>query len=450
MGCDTVSDGVLVGIDAGTRRVKAVVVDLEGRELATTSAATPWVVDGAKVEMDARVLADTVREVLATTVAECNRPVLGVGVTSVGESGVLLDAHGQPVSPIVAWYDQRGAVDRVAADLPHLPVRTGVPFNPIATVFKLAELSLNELRGRRWLNVAEWVVHSLGGDQFAELSLAGRTGMHDLHTGAWWPDALELLGVDETLFPGDARFGVEGAGKATFEPIAGATLVVAGHDHQVAAFAVGATDPGWHFESLGTADALTVAVSPPVAESIVAEIVDFGATIGRTVVPDRLIVIIGLRTGQILDRITRLLGLAGADERRAVSARAALLDAHPKLTVAFAAGEVTISGIGEGIGPEHLWRAAVAAADDRTTDVTSRFERWFGAPNGVILGGGWLHDPAVEAATHRRFPSAVRTRFGEPGAVGAAAMAGIAAGVLDAPFAGAAEPEVERIMREAP
>jgi hypothetical protein len=35
----------------------------------------------------------------------------------------------------------------------------------------------------------------------------------------------------------------------------------------------------------------------------------------------------------------------------------------------------------------------------------------------------------------------VRTRFGEPGAVGAAAMAGIAAGVLDGPFAGAVRAE---------
>jgi sugar (pentulose or hexulose) kinase len=234
---------------------------------------------------------------------------------------------------------------------------------------------------------------------------------------------------------------VEGAGPASFSPIAGATLVVGGHDHQVAAFAVGATEPGWLLESLGTADALTATVSPPVAESTVAEIVDFGATIGRTVVPDRLMVMIGLRTGQILDRITRLVGLAGADERLAVSARAAELDADPRLTVTFDRGVMAISGIGEGVGPAQLWRAAVAAADDRTSDVTSQFERWFGEPDGVILGGGWLHDPAVEAATRRRFPSAVRTRFNEPGAVGAAAMAGIAAGVIDSPFTGAVASE---------
>ncbi|CAN5711207.1 FGGY family carbohydrate kinase [soil metagenome] len=435
------TDGVLVGLDAGSKRVKAVVVDLAGHELAAAASATPWVVDGATIEMDAATLADTVRGVLARAVGECNRPVLGVGVTSVGESGVLLDGRGEPVSRIVAWYDQRGAVDRVARALPDLPARTGVPYNPIATVFKLAERSPSELRGRRWLNVAEWVVRSLGGDEFAEVSLAGRTGMHDLRTGTWWPDALELLGVDESLFPGEARFGIDGAGQATFPPIAGATLVVGGHDHQVAAFAVGATDPGSVFESLGTADALTVAVAPPVAATTVAEIIDFGATIGRTVVPDRLIVIIGLRTGQILDRISRLVGLAGPAERHALSARAAQLDVVPQLTVTLADGALTISRIGEGAGPEQLWRAAVAAADDRTSDVTSRFESWFGPLGRVVLGGGWLNDPTIEAATHRRFPSAVRTRFGEPGAVGAAAMAGIAAGVLDAPFAGAVTSE---------
>ena len=135
---------------------------------------------------------------------------------------------------------------------------------------------------------------------------------------------------------------------------------------------------------------------------------------------------IGLRTGQILDRISRLVGLAGPRRNaRAVRPVPPSWKPDPQLTVDFAGGVLTISGIGEGIGAEHLWRAAVAAADDRTIDVIDRFEL-FGAAGGVILGGGWLHDPAVEAATHRRFPSAVRTRFGEPGAVGAACMAGIA------------------------
>ena len=58
--------------------------------------------------------------------------------------------------------------------------------------------------------------------------------------------------------------GVAGAGRATFEPIAGARLVVAGHDHQVAAYVAGAIEPGCLFESLGTADAITLTVPAPV------------------------------------------------------------------------------------------------------------------------------------------------------------------------------------------
>ena len=63
-----------------------------------------------------------------------------LGVTGVGESGVLLDRDGQPAVPIIAWYDPRGDVELIAKDLPDLAARTGVPFNPIATIFKLPGL----------------------------------------------------------------------------------------------------------------------------------------------------------------------------------------------------------------------------------------------------------------------------------------------------------------------
>ena len=81
--------------------------------------------------------------------------------------------------------------------------------------------------------------------------------------------------------------------------------------------------------------------------------------------------------------------------------------------------------------------AAVAATDRITTDVVERFAQLFGPATGVVVGGGWLNDPTIEAAIDRRFPTARRSRFGEPGAVGAACIAGISAGVLDGPFADA-------------
>ena len=421
----------LVGIDVGSTRVKAVMVDPTGTELASAADATPWVVDANAVEMDPDALIDVVRRVVAAAVAE--RPdhtVVAVGVTGVGESGVLLDRHGRPTAPIIAWYDQRGDVDAIAAALPDFTAVTGMRLDKVATIFKLPEL-LRRGGGVRWLNVAEWVVRSLGGDEQAEMSLAGRTGLCDLHRAAWWPDALDHLGADRTLLPGDPVLGTAGAGRATFAPIAGAGLAVAGHDHQVAAFVSGATEPGFLFESLGTADALTLTVPAPVDVADVLAVADAGATIGRTVVADRLMVMTGLRTGQILERIGRLLGVEDRAARRRLSERAAGREPDPTLAVDLADGLVTISGIGDDTDAADLWAAAVAATDQRTLDLVEAVRR--GGSAGARRGGRrWLAQrPDHRGGRPPALPDGVRSRFGEPGAVGAACVAGISAGVLD-------------------
>ncbi len=49
-------------------------------------------------------------------------------------------------------------------------------------------------RGVRWLSVGEWVVHRLGGEQAAELSLASRTGWLDLHSRGWWDETRRVVG----------------------------------------------------------------------------------------------------------------------------------------------------------------------------------------------------------------------------------------------------------------
>ena len=426
---------LLVGVDVGSTRVKAVVVDTDGTELAAAADATPWMVDGHTVEMDARTLTETVRSVIAAAVGQRagEDRVVAVGVTGVGESGVLLDRHGNPAAPIIAWYDQRGDIDRVATELPDLVARTGVRFDPVATIFKLPAL-LRRGDGVRWLNVAEWVVRSLGGDEQSEMSLAGRTGLCDLHTATWWPDALEFLGVDRSFLPGDPGFGVTGAGRATFGPIEGARLAVAGHDHQVAAYVAGAIEPGHLFESLGTADAIVLTIPAPVDDETVLATADIGATVGRTVVADRLMVMMGVRTGQILERISRLLGVHDRTQRRALSIQAVARPVDPDLRVELADGLMTISGIGDESDAAALWAAAVGATDELTTEVVERYAALYGPPTGVVVGGGWLNDPTIEAAVGRRFPTARRSRFGEPGAVGAANIAGISAGVLDGPF----------------
>jgi hypothetical protein len=145
----------------------------------------------------------------------------------------------------------------------------------------------------------------------------------------------------------------------------------------------------------------------------------------------------GLRTGQILERVARLIGVEDRTVRRALSERAAGRSPDPTLRVSIDEGLVTISGVSDDSDAAALWAAAVAATDDRSTELIDLYTRLFGRPTDVVVGGGWLNDPSIAAAVGRRFPNARRSRFGEPGAVGAACLAGISAGVLDGPFADA-------------
>ena len=136
-----VSEPLLVGLDVGTTAVKAAAFDHGGRELAQGRAATPWreVPTGAEVDpgalLDAAVAA--AREAVA---AAGSGPVTGIGIASMAETGVLLDEHGEPVVPAIAWHDERGGDEaaRLAADLPGFSARVGLPASALCTLAKYA------------------------------------------------------------------------------------------------------------------------------------------------------------------------------------------------------------------------------------------------------------------------------------------------------------------------
>src|SRR5207302_5522595 len=91
-------------------------------------------------------------------------------------------------------------------------------------------------------------------------------------------------------------------------PLRGAALIVAGHDHQTAAFAVGAVRAGCLLDSLGTAEALVRCVEGPLDPAVVGRLAAQRITTGLGVVPERYSVLAGLRTGLVLEHIARMIG----------------------------------------------------------------------------------------------------------------------------------------------
>jgi sugar (pentulose or hexulose) kinase len=435
---------LLLGLDIGTTRVKAVVVDEGGAEVAAADRTTPWHrTPGGGAELDAGVLTGLVRDVAGRAagraVAVTGGSVAGVGVTGMGEAGVLAGAHDEPLAPVRAWYDQRADVDLVRAELGETAFHqaVGMRLDAQPSLPKLVRLRADHpgaTAATRFYSVPEWAVRGLGARPVSELSLASRTGLLDVVTA-----------------------GDGGRGEVPPE-LRGATLTVAGHDHQAAALAAGAASDGTLFDSLGTAEALLRFTAGPVERAAVGELAAAHLTAGRTVIAGHWCVNQGLTSGFVLERVAAALGAAGREQRADLGRRAAALlaadaDGARAAVRVEVLGEdrVRIELLDDEADPAAVWAATVRAVVDSARDGLRRVAAVIGPHRRVVAAGGWLANPAVLEAKRRQFPGLVTSGVTEAGAAGAAYLAGVARGLLPRPDPATAWPwSNPHTLREVP
>jgi len=450
---------LLMGVDVGTTSVKATIHELDGTEIASAASPTPWTREPAGTQMDPLRLARCVLTVVtdaATRLGQVadgrwsDHVVAGIGVTGMGESGVLTDGSGRALAPIRAWHDGRGDVQRVhdAIGTDSFVRYCGMPLTAQPSLSKILALQSefpDTLTASRFWSVPEWAVHCLGGDPGSELSLASRTGLLDVITGEPAATATALVGaplLGEVTVAGTPA-GHAGAGERPEVPhrlpasLLGAVLTVAGHDHQTAAYGAGAAQDGVLFDSLGTAEALLRFTSRTIDRDDVAQLVGAGVTVGRTVVPGHYCALAGLSVGLGLERLAQLLG---AQSR---AARAALYDPsirtdlpHPPLQASMTGSSVHLS-LHADLDPAHAWAHAVEALVGLAEASLTTTRTLFGPEHRAVGAGGWLADPTVAAAKRRQLPRLTTSSTVEAGAAGAAKLAGLAAGLV-APPAGTA------------
>ena len=142
---------LLVGVDIGTSRTKAGIVDLDGRELARASVPTSWRTTDTGGDTSGAALAAAVREAIAAALAQ-GPPgeVIALGVASFAETVIVLDEHGEEVAPAIAWYDTRASEDHRAlfADL-GAERRTGLSHDAIPSLAMLRWLTANDGQAMR-------------------------------------------------------------------------------------------------------------------------------------------------------------------------------------------------------------------------------------------------------------------------------------------------------------
>jgi sugar (pentulose or hexulose) kinase len=420
----------LLGIDVGTSACKATLVDTDGIEVAHGQAPTPWEPVPTGAELDPDVLLAAV--VSAASEAIAHGPegrVAGIGVTSVAETGMLLDAGGRVLHPPIAWHDARGAAEAQALqrDVPDFSMRTGLPASALCSLAKLKHLAIPG--ASRWLNVAEWIVHRLGGRQVSELSLSSRTGLLDLDPRAPYADALAWADLPGALLAEVVLAGAD-AGRsdgAALPGTEGAVLTVAGHDHVVAGLGVGVIAPGDVLDSCGTAEAI-VRVAPPLDAAARRRSVAGGVTVGWHVAEGRQALLAGLWSGLALREVLDDLGAgeAGREELSAGALAIAPGDA-PALELELHSLERSRVRL-PATAPAAVWRAAIDAVAREVEALIAHVDAVAGPHSRLVVTGGWARDPAVFDAK-RRLGAIEVPPVVEAGCRGAALLSGVAVGL---------------------
>ena len=435
----------LIGVDVGTTSIKALAVALDGTVLAQAARETPWRHSGPLADADPRVLADTVIAVCAEAAEGVagGAAVRAVGVTGIAEAGVLIDMRGEPCAPALAWFDPRGDAAAVRAVVAPRDFQraTGRRLNSKPSLMKVIWLRANvptAVSAVRHLCVAEWIVRSLGGEEVSEASLASRTGMLDVTRREPWPVAVDLVG---DLLPSRRVWAGDPAGQAGGDDVPpvlrGAVLTVAGLDHQAAVLISGAASEGALFDSMGTAEALIRTVRAPVPVDQVEWLTDQDIDVDWSVLPDHQILLAGRLTGLTLERIAAMLGVTDRASRRALAEAALAIDAQDGLPHLVDVGNdaVVLGGITDGISPALTWRAVVEDLTAMSGVALEQMTTVAGPHRAAVLAGGWTRNPMVADAKARQLGAHTVVDIAEPGALGAAYLGGVAAGLLDRPGA---------------
>ena len=96
---------------------------------------------------------------------------------------------------------------------------------------------------------------------------------------------------------------------------------------------------------------------------------------------------------------------------------------------------LAIAGITDGVSPALMWRAAVEDLTAMTGEALDHMARVAGPHTSAVVAGGWSRNAMVAQAKMHQLGSPTFVDIDEPGALGAAYLGGVAAGLLERPGA---------------
>ncbi|CUU11427.1 xylulokinase [Armatimonadetes bacterium GBS] len=271
---------MLLGIDIGTSGVKAVLIDTEGRVIASASESYPlltpkplWAEQNPEDWWHATCKA--IRQILQDS-GVAPGAIRGIGLSGQMHGSVFLDADGRVIRPALLWCDQRTA-DECAWITERVGEQTVLQttLNPVLTGFQAGKIIWlrrhepeNYARVRHVLLPKDYIRFMLTGEFATEVSDASGTALFEVPKRDWAYTMLDTLELPREWFPrvyeSPEITGRVNAAAAQATGLAEGTPVVGGAGDQAAgAVGGGVVEEGIASVAVGTSGVVFAHLNQP-------------------------------------------------------------------------------------------------------------------------------------------------------------------------------------------
>ena len=312
-----------------------------------------------------------------------------IGVTNQRETTLVWErATGRPVHAAMIWQDRRGAELGAAMKLDgresELTTRTGLLADPYFSAFKLNWLlthiaGVREAASRGELafgTVDTWLIWNLTGGKVhaTDASNASRTGLYNIHTGAWDGELLALFDIPASLLP-QVRDSVGSFGETT---LLGGSIPILGvvGDQQAALMGQGCVTPGQTKITFGTGAFLMAQTGDVAVPSTNRMLTTVAWQIdgARSWAMEGAILNAGTAIQWLRDQLGLMINAGDSQELASSVPDAGGVYMVPAFTGLGAphwapAAQGIVTGIGRGTTKAHLVRAALEACAFQTVDL---------------------------------------------------------------------------------
>lgn len=259
---------IIGGLDVGTTGCKLTAYDDKGNFIYNSYKEYEVCRENGEHEIDAENIFSAVCEVIRDTAEKYELSV--IGITTFGETFVVLDENDEVLLPSMLYTDPRGEAE--CAELceklgkERLTYISGVKPHQMFSLPKIMWIKNNlpevYKKADKIMLIEDYLVYKLSGKSYIDYSLAARTMAFDIRQKCWSDEILEAAGIDKKLLSEPVpAFNIAGEIKEKIAETLGiktsVKIVNGSHDQVAAAVGAGIFEKGQAVDGTGTVECIT-------------------------------------------------------------------------------------------------------------------------------------------------------------------------------------------------